>query len=183
MTARLPRLPRRVTPSLSCRALLLGSLLALPLAPLAIVPAAQAAGSTTGSLGVSATVLDNCTIAAVPLAFGNYSSAANKDATATITVNCSTGTAYTVALDLGLGTGAVLASRKMQGPQAGDLLGYQIFSDTGRTTLWGSTVGVNTVGGTGTGVDQPITVYGRVTAGQAVRAGAYTDTVGIVVAY
>jgi spore coat protein U-like protein len=175
MTPRLPRPPRRTKP---CRALLLGSLLASLLA----APDLRAA-TTTGSLGVSATVLDNCTINAVPLAFGTYSSAANKDATATITVNCSTGTAYTVALDLGLGVGSVLASRKMQGPQPTDLLNYQIFSDTGRTALWGPTVGVNTVAGTGTGVDQPITVYGRVTAGQAVRAGAYTDTVGIVVAY
>jgi spore coat protein U-like protein len=183
MMTRLPRPPHRARLFQSCRTLLLGSLLALPLAPMALAPAAQAAGSTTGSLGVSATVLDNCSINAVPLAFGTYSSAANKDATATITVNCSTGTAYTVALDLGLGVGSVLASRKMQGPQPGDLLGYQIFSDTGRTTLWGSTLGVNTVAGTGTGIDQAITVYGRVNSGQTVRAGAYTDTVGIVVAY
>ena len=180
-----PSSPRRRRGRLIPRPrLLLGVLGALPALLLAPLPQHEASAATsTSNMTVTATVQDNCTVSATALAFGGYNSASNRDGTATITVNCSTGTLYTVALDLGLGTGSTLAARRMTGPQAGDLLGYQLYSDASRSVLWGLTAGVNTVAGTGSGVDQPLTVYGRIVAGQTVRAGAYTDTIGITVTY
>ena len=70
------------------------------------------ATTATGTIAVSATVLSFCAIAALPLAFGNYSNAV-LNATTTLTVTCTTGTTYNVGLDPGIGTGATVAARKM----------------------------------------------------------------------
>lgn len=57
------------------------------------------------------------------------------------------------------------------------------FSNSGRTTNWGNTVGTDTVAGTGSGVAQTLTVYGQIPASQFVRSGSYTDTVVATVTY
>ena len=58
------------------------ALLALVVAP----QATQAAGTTTGAMSVTATVLDSCSVIAAPLAFGSYSSTAAVLATSTLTI-------------------------------------------------------------------------------------------------
>ena len=74
-------------------------------------PSALAA-TATSSIAVSATVLSFCTITALPLAFGNYSTAV-VNASTTVAVACTVGTTYNIGLDVGLGTGATVAQRKM----------------------------------------------------------------------
>jgi spore coat protein U-like protein len=44
-------------------------------------------------------------------------------------------------------------------------------------------VGTDTVAGTGNGTDQPLTVYGRVPAGQQAPSGSYTDSVTGTITY
>ena len=67
------------------------------------------------------------------------------------------------------------------------LLGYQIYSDSGHSTVWGDgTNGSSTVGGTGTGPGAAITetMYGVVPAGQTVLTGSYADNpVNVTVTY
>jgi spore coat protein U-like protein len=64
-------------------------------------------------------------------------------------------------------------------------LNYNIYTSAARTTVWGNgTSGTATIGGTGTGTSQSVTVYGRVGSGQtSVPAGAYADTVAVTVTY
>jgi spore coat protein U-like protein len=148
-------------------------------AALAALPGLAAAQTATTTLGVSATVTAVCTVTATPLAFGSYT-AAQLDGTATITVTCSTGAAYTVGLDQGA-NGASVTTRQMA--SGANLLNYALFSDTGRTSNWGNTA-PSWVSGTGTGLAQALTVYGRIPAGQFVPAGAgYADTVNVTVTY
>jgi spore coat protein U-like protein len=66
-----------------------------------------------------------------------------------------------------------------------NLLNYNIYTTTGRTTVWGDgTAGTATLAGTGTGAAQAVTVYGRVNSGQtSVPAGSYADTVAVTVTY
>ena len=151
-------------------------------AAMLLAPGAQPsqAATATATIAVSATVLSFCTIAALPLAFGNYSSAA-VNATTTVTVGCTLGTTYNVGLDVGQGTGATVAQRKMTFNT--NTLGYALFSDAARTVAWGNTVGTNTVTGTGTGGTQTLTVYGQVPANQLVAPGAYTDLVTATITY
>jgi spore coat protein U-like protein len=63
-----------------------------------------------------------------------------------------------------------------------DYLSYQLYSDSGLTTVWGNTSGTG-VGVTGTGAAVSTTVYGSVAAGQNVPTGSYADTVAATVTF
>jgi spore coat protein U-like protein len=146
---------------------------------LSLSPPAQAA-TASSVMAVSATVLSFCTIAALPLVFGNYSSTALA-ATTSVTVACTLGTTYNVGLDVGIGVGATVAARKMTFTT--NLLNYGLYSDAGHTTVWGPTIATNTVTGTATGLPQILTVYGLIPAGQLVGPGLYVDTVTATITY
>lgn len=153
-------------------------ILALAGAGLVVANGAFAATATT-SFSVTATVLAFCAVSAAPLVFGNYS-AAQLDGHTTVTVTCTSGTGYQVGLDAGTGNGASVATRRMTGS---GLLNYTLYTDSSRTTVFGNTVGTNTVSGTGSGVVQSIDVYGRIPAGQYPAGGLYSDTITVSVTY
>ncbi len=141
------------------------------------------AATATSSIAVTASVLQTCIVSASALAFGNYdpTSATPTDSTTTVLVTCSLSTTYNVGLSAGGGSGASVASRKMT--SGGNTLNYSLYTSAARTTVWGNTVGTDTVAGTGTGLPVSYTVYGRVPAQQSVPGGAYTDTVTVTVTY
>lgn len=147
-------------------------------------PAAAIAATATTTFQVTATVLSVCTVAATNLAFGNYdaSSGTPNDATSTVTTTCSNTTNYTVALNAGTGSGATVATRKMT--NGANTLDYTMYTTSGRTTVWGDgTLSTATQSGTGNGSGQALTVYGRISTGQYVTAGNYSDTVTATVTY
>ena len=162
-------------------------LVALTLGGLAAAGAAYAQSPATGSLTVSATVPNNCTVNSPTLSFGtsvNPLSGSNTDATATISVTCTIGTAFHV----GLGDGANFSSpnRRMRIGATSDYLNYEIYRDAPRTERFGdSDDTADRVAGTGLGSSaNSITAYGRIPSGQTTAAvGAYSDTVGISVTY
>lgn len=141
--------------------------------------------TATGTLGVAATILTECIIAATPLAFGNYdpTSSTDLDTTATISVTCTLAAAYNIGLDAGGGSGASVTTRKMTRALNTDTLNYGIYQNAGRSTVWGNTIGTNTVASTGLGILQTFTAYGRAPALQPQPAGGYADTVNITVTY
>lgn len=143
-----------------------------------IVPVAAQAATTATTMAISANVVAGCTIAAAPLAFGNYSGAVISTTT-TISPNCSNGTPYYIQIDVGAGSGASVATRKLTNG-GGQTLNYSLYTSTTYATAWGTTQGVDTVAGTGTGSTQTVNVYGRIPAGQSSAVGTgYTDTVNI----
>lgn len=144
------------------------------------IPGVAQAATGNSTMPVSATVQATCSITASPLAFGPYAST-QLDAATTLAVNCTNTTSYNVGLDAGSGTGATVAQRKMA--NGSQVLNYTVYSDIGRATLWGATVGTNTVAGTGTGAVQNINVYGRIAAGQAPTPGSYADTLTATITY
>lgn len=156
-----------------------------------VLSAATAAGTAQAvtastTFPVTALVLTSCAVSATPLAFASYDPAASStiDAANSLLVTCTTGVAYTVGLSVGVGTGATVATRKMTNvASAGNLLTYSLYSDAGRSSLWGNTVGTDTLAATATATPNTIAVYGRVFAGQNVPAGAYSDTVTVTVNY
>ncbi len=137
--------------------------------------------SATTTMAVSTTVQATCTVSATPLAFGTYSGA-SLNATSTISSTCTNTTAYNIGLSAGTATGATVTNRKMTGPSS-SVLGYKLFSDSGRTINWGNTIGTNTVSRTGTGAAQSLTVYGQIPASQYVVPGSYADTVTVTLTY
>jgi spore coat protein U-like protein len=155
-----------------------GFLALVLLIPLQPQPASAATATTT--FAVTATVLSFCTIAALPLAFGNYSTTAIT-ATTTIAVTCTNGTTYNVGLDAGTGTGSTTTTRKMTNGTA--TLNYSLFRDSAHTQNWGNIVGTDTESGTGSGLAQTLTAYGQIPANQFVTTGAYTDTITATITY
>jgi spore coat protein U-like protein len=148
-----------------------------------LAPQARAATST-GNFAITGTITATCQVNASTLAFGAYNPVlnANLDVTGTVSVSCTNATPYNIGLGVGAGTGATITNRKMT--SGANTLTYQVFRDAARTLNWGQTVGTDTVAGTGNGVAQAITAYGRIPAGQTTAAvGAYTDTVVITITY
>ena len=156
---------------------------------LAAGSASAVSNPATTTFLVSATVLKACTVAATPLAFGNYTpSGGAVTNTSTISVGCTVGTGYTMTVGAGSTTGATITQRLMtNGTQT---LQYNLYTSNTYATLLGdgTTGGSSKVTGTGTGLGTlaTTTVYGQLpdnALNQAVPPGAYTDTVTVSVAY
>ena len=141
------------------------------------------AATTTSSFTVQMTVTASCTInSASTLNFGSQGVlAANVDQTSTIQVQCTNTTPYNIGLNAGVGTGATVALRKLT--NGANTLNYTLYSDSGRTTIWGNTVGTDTVAASGNGAAQSYTVYGRVPPQSTPAPAAYTDTITVTVTY
>jgi spore coat protein U-like protein len=137
---------------------------------------------STLSFMVSVTLSASCAVSATALDFGSAGVIASDiEAMSTVTAQCTDTTPYNIGLDAGTAIGATVSTRKMTG--GGATVGYALYSNSGHTTNWGNTVGTDTVSGTGTGSDQPYTVYGVVPAQSTPAPGAYADTITVTVTY
>jgi spore coat protein U-like protein len=141
------------------------------------------AASTTSTFAVQATIAATCTInSASTLNFGTLGVlASNTDQTSTIQVACTNTTPYNIGLDAGTGSGATVAVRKLT--SGGATVNYSLYSDAGRATVWGTTIGTDTVAATGSGAAQSYTVYGRIPAQTTPAPGNYADTITVTVTY
>jgi len=141
------------------------------------------AATTTSTFAVQMTVTATCTVnSATTLNFGTQGVlSTNVDQTSTIQVTCTNTTPYNIGLNAGTGTGATVAVRKMT--SGANTVNYTLYSNSGRTTVWGNTVGTDTQAATGNGSAQSYTVYGRVPAQAAPAPGTYSDTITITVTY
>jgi len=139
--------------------------------------------TTTGGSAVwTATVLANCTVSATGVNFGSSGAiTSNVDATGTVAVQCTSSTPYTVALNGGNAGAGDPTQRKMA--KGAETITYGLYQNSARSQPWGSSSGTNTVGGTGTGSSQPLTVYGRVASQTTPSPGAYADSVIVTVTY
>lgn len=132
----------------------------------------------------SATVLPNCrAYTATDLDFGSIPGliTANRDQTSVLSMICTGRTAWNVGLNNGLNASGAI--RRMRQGTSGNYVNYELYRDPGRLNRWGTTIGTNTVPGTGTGLEQTLTVYGRVPATQTVPAGSYSDVITVTVSY
>ncbi len=139
--------------------------------------------TNNGSMTVSTGVTTTCTITAAPMNFGNLGlplATTSSSQTATLTYTCSLGAAAKITLDQGQnGTGTPAAPvRRMK--VGTNYLGYQLYSNSGRTAVWDGVTGVSV---TGTGSPQTSTVYGLVPAQTVPPAGSYTDVVVVTMTF
>jgi spore coat protein U-like protein len=129
--------------------------------------------TTTSNITVTASVGKLCSLGSPTLNFGAYDpTAAALDVSTVLNVNCTKTTPFTIALGNGLNFAG--GNRYMKDSVSTDTLHYELYSDSGHTTVWNA---VSTVAGTG-GTNTSETVYGRIFAGQFVTpATTYSDTV------
>ena len=138
------------------------------------------AAQSTGTFAVTATVDAACTISGTTLGFGNFNvlSGSNVDSTSTLTATCTNGSAYTVGLNAGLGSGATVTTRKMTHTNTVNTLNYSLSTLSSGGTNWDDVGGTTVASGTGSGTGQSITVFGRVPTGQTSPiVGGYSDTI------
>jgi len=161
----------------------LGRLALVLAAGLIFLSDAVYAATTTTTFTVQITITASCTInSASTLNFGSQGVlTANVDQTSTIQVQCTNTTPYNIGLNAGTGTGATVAARKMT--NGANTVNYALYSDSGRTTVWGNTVGTDTVAATGNGAAQSYTAYGRVPPQTTPAPAVYTDTITVTVTY
>src|ERR1041384_7097006 len=115
-----------------------------PAAVLVLAASAARAATATSTMTVQMTITATCTVnSATSMNFGTQGIlSANVDQTSTIQVTCTNTTPYNIGLDAGTGTGATVATRKMT--SGGTTVNYTLYSDSGRTTVWGNTVSTDT---------------------------------------
>jgi spore coat protein U-like protein len=161
-----------------------GKLTFLVLTGLLLGSSGAHATTTTTTFQTRVTIAATCSIGGTTtLDFGSPGLlAANVDQTSTIQITCSNTTPFNIGLDKGA-NGLSVTSRLMKGGPSNETILYSLFSDSSRITIWGNTVGVDTVSATGTGSSQSFTVYGRILLQITPAPGTYTDTVTVTVTY
>jgi len=157
---------------------------------LAFGPATQAA-TTTGTLTVTAAVAATCNVANASVAFGTYNPGGGAvNASTQIGVRCTKGTPFTVSLNGG-GSGNISGRQMSSTGTPAEKLDYQLYTNAGRTVVFGNGTTGSTVAGTGAGMGVPQTqnvdVYGQLPDSAANQGAAalsdYTDSVQITVTY
>lgn len=140
---------------------------------------------TTFSLSASASLVSDCLISATSMNFGTAGLLTSAiTASSAITLNCTNQTPWTLALSAGAGSGATAANRLLTRNGGAQTVGYNLYTSSALSTIWGDgTGGTSTVTGTGSGLSQVSTVYGRVPAQNTPQAGTYIDTVIVTVTY
>lgn len=140
----------------------------------------RAAVLAAGLIAVSATPASAavCILSSTGVAFGNYNTLTSSalDGAGDISVSCDVLSSVTVKLSAGSGT---IEQRVMTAGTA--QLNYNLYTDSGRTTVWGDGITGSTVSATGVLITFP--VYGRIPALQNVVAGSYGDSITITVSY
>lgn len=149
------------------------------------------AGSDTANLTVTANVNAKCQLAnPSPVAFGSYdpvvtNATAPLDATGAFDIKCTKGSSGTLKINTGLyNANASGTSRAMKAAGSANYLNYDLYTSSGRTTVWNDTTNTVTYGPAATASAFTETVYGRVPAGQVnAVTDSYSDTVVVTVTY
>ncbi len=142
-----------------------------------VAPACATGGSATFSFQADATVINNCTISAAPLAFGTKGVLSSVSrSTASLSVKCVNNNAYQIALNGG-SVALDVANRKMKNTVGAEQVAYRLSASLDGP-LWGDgSAGTSVVAGTGNGSTQTVTVYGMVPVQGTPAPGDYKDTV------
>lgn len=140
-----------------------------------VLGSAQAA-STSGTVNTQITIQEDCSISATDMNFGNLGLLrTSKDATSTLTIKCSPNLAYTVKLYDATDASATTYALKNGN---NDAIPFGMYTDSTRSTLWNSASGKS---GVGDGLNQTMTVYGRIPPQSAKPVGSYASAVRVEV--
>lgn len=150
---------------------------------LAIAGGANAAvynnGSRTATFDVTMGLVADCTISAAALNFGSGRGvlATAVRATSDIRVTCTNTTPFNLGLNEGTGTGSSGTTRFMSGTGANTgTVKFNLYQAAGGA-VWGNTQGTDTLGGTGNGNQQTLTVHGEIPAQASPAPDTYTSTI------
>ncbi len=140
----------------------------------------------TDTFNTSVIIDGSCTITTeLLLDFGSVmgSSTSQVDSALDLHVICNDQLPYTIALNGGV-VGSTIANRRLglNGTPPG-AVDYQLYHNAGRSQLWGDGTVGTVHNATGNGMQQDITVYGRVPAQPLPGSGTYKDTVTATITF
>ncbi|WP_445013917.1 Csu type fimbrial protein [Yersinia rochesterensis] len=173
--------------------LILGAMVLLQSAP-----SAESAGTISGTLGATLTIIKGCYLndSSAPggltnlgtISFGSvpdlnvqikqpYSSTAN----GTLNLYCSAGTAYSIGIDNGA---HVTGTQRRLAGGSSEFVNYNLYNDDAYSVPW-TTTGAGLLSGTATSIATPIplTVYAQVPVQATPSVSTYTDTVNVTVSW
>jgi spore coat protein U-like protein len=143
---------------------------------------ALTAGTATWGFTARAIVQAKCVLSSAAINFGAPTGiSANIDASTNLSLACSSALPYQLQLNGGVSGATDPTFRRMT--KGAEFVRYGLYRNATRTQPWGSTLGTNTVSGTGTGLTVSVPVYGRVPVQATPSPGTYTDTVVVTVNY
>ncbi len=137
--------------------------------------------------------LCSCSVSVGSLVFPAYNPLANQasDSTADAVVRCTGAVGLSIPYDLGMGAGSAgsFSLRRLLSGASG--LGYNLFADAARSTVWGDGSGGSNVLSSsvsivllGQAAQRTHTVHARIPAGQtAMVPGSYSDAVLVTLTY
>lgn len=145
------------------------------------------AGTATGVLNISTTLVPSCSVTTTPVAFGEISSPSGANATGDVIVNCPSGLGYLIALDAGTNYDAGSQYRSLATATAPvSQISYNLAKLNGET--WGDSDRANTfnfgtsLADVSNGSNQSHIVFGSLQGGSTVP-GVYTGIVQVTVHY
>ena len=146
---------------------------------------AASAASQSNVVQVSTSVSASCTIGTAIIAFAPYdpvntNATIPDDQAGDITIRCTKGTSG-ITINLGNGAHNAGNQRRMANTaSATTFINYELYQDTGRTSVWGAGDSGSIRSGpdlNGTGSIMAVTMYGRIPPAQlAATSGTYNDT-------
>lgn len=173
--------------------LILGAIVLLQTAP-----SVESAGTVTGTLGATLTIITGCYIndGTTPgglanlgtINFGSVSTLNTQirqpyssTTSGALNLYCSAGTAYNIGIDNG--THASTTQRRLAGGTT-EYVNYNLYKDSGYSEAWGTT-GSAQLSGTATAIGTaiPLTIYGEVPMQTTPSVSTYTDTVNVTVSW
>lgn len=139
-------------------------------------------GGQHPGFSVNAVVISTCNMTTTPLSFGVKALLTTiTDGSGQLRVTCTTGATYTVGLSGGLSGATSPTTRKMVNNT--NSIVYGLYGDAARTQGWFNTRAFYEANGTGSGIAQTLTVYGRMPAQPTPPVGVYSDTVVATITY
>lgn len=145
-------------------------------------------------LAALAQPVNTCSGSNVSLPFGNYDffNTSPTDSQADLLITCTrnggpANTPITVSIGPSTTSGSI-ASRQMVRAGGSERMSYNLYREASRASVWGQSVGVDTVSKT---INVPnnssstiaFSIYGRIAAGQDMRVGSFADSLVLTVSY
>ena len=140
----------------------------------------------TGTLPVSTSVSAVCSLYSATLNFGSYdpiglNASASLDGATTFQISCTKGLNVVITMNGGQNSSHAQQTTRAMSDGSGNYLGYELYTNPGRSNVWTSTNSVNFVSTSYAMRTQ--TVYGRVPGSQNKPAGNYSDVVTITATF
>ncbi len=133
----------------------------------------------------SANVKAACGIATTPISFGAYNvfSAIPLRSTGTFTVTCNEAPPPTVMISVGPSAATGLFNPRQMSGGSGDLLDYNLFTDSAMTQIWGDGVTGGNLLSQKVTKNKPwnAVIYANLPAQQNVSVGSYSDNVVVTI--